>query len=67
MPYARTKAKAERLRNRFVSRYQRTQPKAAQCLLNDWDRLVTFYGFPKEHWRHLRTTNVVESPFATVS
>jgi transposase-like protein len=32
----------------------------------DWERLVTFYQFPREHWSHLRTTNVVESPFATV-
>ncbi|MBI5562793.1 MAG: transposase [Deltaproteobacteria bacterium] len=35
-------------------------------LEKDWERMVTFYGFPKEHWRHLRTTNMVESPFATV-
>ena len=33
---------------------------------SDWKRLVTFYQFPREHWPHLRTTNVVESPFATV-
>lgn len=33
-------------------------------LAHDWERLVTFYQFPCEHWRHLRTTNVVESPFA---
>ena len=32
--------------------------------MRDWDRMVTFYQFPQEHWRHLRTTNVVESPFA---
>ncbi|MGH9369714.1 MAG: transposase, partial [Thermoanaerobaculia bacterium] len=32
----------------------------------DWEDLVTFYGFPKEHWQHLRTTNVVESPFAAL-
>ena len=32
----------------------------------DWDRMMTFYGFPKEHWKHLRTSNVVESPFAAV-
>lgn len=32
----------------------------------DWDRMVTFYSFPKEHWPHLRTTNVVESPFSSV-
>ena len=32
----------------------------------DWDRMVTFYDFPKEHWGHLRTTNPVESPFAAL-
>jgi putative transposase len=35
-------------------------------LHDDWERLVTFYQFPQEHWVHLRTTNIVESPFATV-
>jgi transposase-like protein len=35
-------------------------------LLRDWERMVTFYRFPAEHWRHLRTTNVVESPFSAV-
>lgn len=34
--------------------------------MRDWDRMVTFYAFPREHWRHLRTTNIVESPFAAV-
>lgn len=34
--------------------------------MRDWDRMVTFYRFPKEHWKHLRTTNVVESPFAAL-
>ena len=33
----------------------------------NWIRMVTFYQFPKEHWKHLRTTNVVESPFAALS
>jgi len=37
---------------------------AGATLLRDWDRMVTFYRFPQEHWRHLRTTNGVESPFA---
>ncbi len=41
-------------------------PKAVERLQTDWERLVTFSQFPKEHWRHLRTTNVVESPFAAV-
>ena len=35
-------------------------------LADDWDRMVTFYDFPAAHWKHLRTTNVVESPFASV-
>jgi hypothetical protein len=39
---------------------------SGERLEEDWDRLVTFYAFPKEHWKHLRTTNVVESPFAAV-
>ncbi len=41
-------------------------PKAVERLHTDWERLVTFYQFPREHWQHLRTTNVVESPFAAV-
>jgi len=40
--------------------------KATEKLLKDWDRMVAFYSFPKEQWVHLRTTNVVESPFSTV-
>ena len=35
-------------------------------LEKDWERMVAFYAFPEAHWRHLRTTNVVESPFASV-
>ena len=40
--------------------------RAATCLENDLDRCLTFYQFPKAHWSHLRTSNVVESPFASV-
>lgn len=40
--------------------------RAADCLANDLDRCLTFYAFPEVHWPHLRTTNVVESPFASV-
>jgi putative transposase len=66
MPYAETKAACEVLRAEFTSRYRKLAPKAVERLADDWDRLVTFYQFPREHWPHLRTTNVVESPFATV-
>jgi transposase-like protein len=39
---------------------------AKEALERDWERMVTFYNFPKEHWKHLRTTNIVESPFAAL-
>jgi putative transposase len=66
MPYAETQAECERRRDQFSRRYRAVAPKAVARLHTDWERLVTFYQFPKEHWRHLRTTNVVESPFAAV-
>jgi transposase-like protein len=53
---------ARRLRPRVEGR----APKATACLAEDWDRLVTFFRFPKEHWKHLRTSNVIESPFASL-
>jgi putative transposase len=46
----------------FAARY----PKAVETLTKDQDQLLTFFDFPAEHWIHLRTTNPVESPFATV-
>ncbi len=66
LPYAETQAQCERLRRQFAERYGRRFPKAVETLERDWDRMVTFYRFPREHWKHLRTTNVVESPFAAV-
>jgi transposase-like protein len=66
MPYAETQAACARLRDQFSRRYRTLAPKAVERLHQDWERLVTFYQFPREHWRHLRTTNVVESPFAAV-
>ena len=50
----------------FVQTYQPKYPKAAECLNKDKDALLTFYDFPAEHWIHLRTTNPIESTFATV-
>jgi transposase-like protein len=66
IPYASTRAEAERRRDAFAKRYRRWYPKAVAVLEDDWERLVTFYDFPEPHWKHLRTTNVVESPFAAV-
>jgi transposase-like protein len=66
LPYAETRAACERLRDEFAARYRRAYPKAVETLCRDWERMVTFYRFPKEHWTHLRTSNPVESPFAAV-
>jgi putative transposase len=66
VPYAETLAECERRRDIFIDRYRKDYPKAAEKLLSDWDRVITFYSFPKEHWVHIRTTNVVESPFGSV-
>jgi transposase-like protein len=66
LPYAKTQTTCEALRAEFTTRYQKLAPKAVERLADDWERLVTFYQFPREHWPHLRTSNVVESPFATV-
>jgi putative transposase len=51
---------------RFVEDFQARYPKATECLVKDQDALLTFFDFPAEHWIHLRTTNPIESPFATV-
>lgn len=66
LPYAATRAECEQLRKRFAQRYGKAYPKAVAALERDWERMVTFYNFPREHWKHLRTSNVVESPFAAV-
>lgn len=50
----------------FVGEYQARYPKATECLTADQEALLTFFDFPAEHWIHLRTTNPIESPFATV-
>lgn len=65
IPYAETKKKCQILRDEFAARYRSQYPKAVEILLRDWDRMVTFYSYPKGHWVHIRTTNVVESPFAS--
>ena len=51
---------------RFTSEFEAKYPKAAECLTKDAQVLLTFFDFPAEHWRHLRTTNPIESPFAGV-
>jgi putative transposase len=63
---AADKDEAKRHFDAFVNSYEAKYPKAAQCLEKDRDALLTFYDFPAEHWRHIRTTNPIESTFATV-
>ena len=50
----------------FARTYRRQHPKAVERLERDWERMIASYAFPQEHWRHLRTTNIIESPFAAV-
>lgn len=66
MMYAPSRSHCERQRRVFVLRYRKTHPKAVATLERDWQRMVTYYDFPKAHWVHLRTTNIVESPFNSV-
>ena len=66
MQFAQSRAECEKKRDQFTARYKKTQPKAVDTLNRDWDRMVTFFDFPKEHWVHLRTTNIVESPFSAI-
>jgi len=63
---AATKDGANKSFDLFVETYEAKYPKAAACLVKDRDELLAFYDFPAEHWKHLRTTNPIESTFATV-
>ena len=63
---AETKKDAVKALEAFVETYQVKYEKAADCLTKDRDALLAFYDFPAEHWKHLRTTNPIESTFATV-
>jgi transposase-like protein len=65
--YAESRPEAEQKRDLFLRWCNEEDHRAAgETLVRDWERMVTFYQFPKEHWKHLRTTNVVESPFASL-
>ena len=63
---AETRADAERAFDRFLTAYSAKYPKAAECLAKDRKSLLAFYDFPAEHWLHIRTTNPIESSFATI-
>lgn len=61
-----TKEEANKSFDFFVKTYELKYQKATECLEKDRDTLLAFYDFPAEHWRHIRTTNPIESTFATV-
>jgi len=63
---AESRADAESALDAFVEMFEPKYPKAVECLKKDRDVLLTFYDFPAEHWVHIRTTNPIESTFATV-
>jgi putative transposase len=63
---AATKDNALKALGKFTATFQAKYPKAVECLLKDKDELLAFYDFPAEHWQHLRTSNPIESTFATV-
>jgi putative transposase len=64
--YAETRVAAEREITRFTAAYQAKYPKAVASLTVDQDGLLAYFDYPAEHWKHLRTTNPIESTFATV-
>ena len=61
-----TRADAQRALDKFIQTYQDKYPKATQCLEKDREELLAFYDFPAVHWLSLRTTNPIESTFATI-
>jgi transposase-like protein len=63
---AETKQNAYKAYDEFTAKYKAKYPKAVECLKKDKEELLTFYNFPAEHWKSLRTTNPIESTFATV-
>jgi len=63
---ADTRKAAEHAFDRFLTTFDDKYPKATETLAKDRDRLLAFYDFPATHWQHLRTTNPIESTFATI-
>jgi putative transposase len=63
---AESREAAERAFARFIATYRAKYPKAVECLVKDRAELLAFYDFPAQHWQHVRTTNPIESTFATI-
>ena len=60
------KSDAQICKKDFEKEFTDKHPKAVECLLKDWDKLTSFFDFPGAHWCHIKTTNPIESMFATV-
>ena len=65
MMYAENREQALAERKKFEQAF-RYSPKTIKTVVENWERLTTYYDYPREHWKHLRTSNVVESPFSRV-
>jgi putative transposase len=63
---AETEKDANKAFDLFIDKYRGKYPRAATCLAKNRDEMLAFYSFPAEHWKHIRTTNAIESTFATV-
>jgi transposase-like protein len=66
MMNAPTEADSRKARQSFEKLFSEKYPKATECLVKHWSELTTFFHYPASHWIHLRTTNPIESSFATV-
>jgi transposase-like protein len=66
MMRSETKADAEKVRDKFIHEFHSKYPKAVACITDHWTELTEYYRFPAMHWQHIRTTNAIESTFATV-
>jgi putative transposase len=63
---ADTRKDAEKAFDLFVKTFEPKYSPSTECLIKDREALLTFYDFPAHHWKHIRSTNIIESPFATV-
>jgi transposase-like protein len=64
--YAESRQEALKERKKFEQAF-RHNPKAVKTVVENWERLTTYYDFPRERWKHLRASNIVESPFSRVT
>ena len=64
--YQDNRQEADQVADRFIEKYAAIYPSAIACLKRDWEACLTFYSFPDEHWKFIRTNNVIERMFGEV-